>query len=124
MKESDLQQQICSYLSTNGVFYFAPLNETAMMLLKKFRVPESTGYKIMSFLKKMGMVPGMPDIIILKNLTAYFLELKANNNVLSVQQQIIHRKIYNDGYQVATVYSFDEAIGYFKAWNIIKEKKS
>jgi len=120
MKESDLQQQICSYLSANGVFYFAPLNETAMMLLKKFRVPESTGYKIMSFLKKMGMVPGMPDIIILKNRTVYFLELKANDNVLSVQQQIIHRKIYNDGYQVATVYSFEEAVGYFRAWNIIK----
>ncbi len=120
MKESDLQQTITSYLSAQHIFYFAPLNETAMMILKAFHVPQITCHKIINFLKKMGLVPGMPDIIILKNLTAYFIECKVNDNDLSDQQQIIHRKIFNDGYNVATVYSFDEAVGYLKTWKVIK----
>lgn len=120
MKESDLQQQICSYLSANNIFYFAPLNETAMMLLKAFHVPQQTCYKIISFLKKMGLVPGMPDIIILKNLTAYFIECKIGNNTLSDQQEIIHRRIHDDGYHCAVVYSLEEAVGYFKAWGVVK----
>jgi hypothetical protein len=120
MKESDLQQQICSYLSANGVFYFAPLNETAMMILKIFRVPQMTCYKIINYLKKMGLIPGMPDIIILAKMTAYFIECKIDDNVLSENQQIITRKIYNDGYQVATVWSLDEAIGYFKVWGVVR----
>ena len=123
MKESDLQQQICSYLSANGVFYFAPLNETAMMILKAFHVPAKICYAIMNFLKKMGLLPGMPDLVIFANFTVYVMEVKLPNGVLSIQQQIVHRRIHNDGYQVATVYSFEEAVGYFKAWNIIKEKK-
>jgi hypothetical protein len=120
LKESDLQQQICSYLSANNIFYFAPLNETAMMLLKAFHVPQQTCYKIISFLKKMGLVPGMPDIIILKNLTAYFIECKIGNNTLSDQQEIIHRRIHDDGYHCAVVYSLEEAVGYFKAWGVVK----
>lgn len=120
MKESVFQQTLCSYLSAQHIFYFAPLNETAMMILKAFHVPQITCHKIINFLKKMGLIPGMPDIIILANRTVYFLELKVGDNTTSEQQNIIHRKIYNDGYQVATVYTLDEAIGYLKTWSVIK----
>jgi hypothetical protein len=120
MKESTLQQQICSYLSAQHIFYFAPLNETAMMIMKIFKVPENIRHKILAFLKKMGMIPGMPDIIILKNLSVYFLELKVGKNDLSDQQKIIHRKIYDDGYKVATVYTLEEAIGYLKIWGVVR----
>jgi hypothetical protein len=120
MKESDLQQQICSCLSANGVFYFAPLNETAMTLMNVFKVPKITIAKIVNYLKKMGLVPGMPDIIIFKNLTAYFIECKIGNNDLSGQQEIIHRRIHDDGYHCAIVYSLEEAIGYLKTWRIVR----
>lgn len=120
MKESVFQQTLCSYLSAQHIFYFAPLNETAMMILKMFKVPKVIAIKIMAFLKKMGLIPGMPDIIILANRTVYFLELKVGDNTTSEQQNIIHRKIYNDGYQVATVYTLEEAIGYLKAWGVVR----
>ena len=61
MKESIIQQQICDYLSAVGVFYFAVLNEAAIMILKMFHIPDVVSYRIVSFLKKMGLLPGIPD---------------------------------------------------------------
>jgi hypothetical protein len=120
LKESDLQQQICSYLSANGILYFAPLNETAMMLLKAFHVPQQTCFKIITFLKKMGLVPGMPDIVVLANKTAYFIECKIGSNSLSDQQEIINCRLLDSGYHCTVVYSLDSAIIFLKLHGLVR----
>lgn len=117
--ESTLQMSIHDLLSRCGVFHFAPLNETAMMILKMFKVPDKTCYCIINYLKKMGLTSGIPDILILHNKTVYFLELKAENGKLSAVQKIIHAALSARGYQVATVYNFEQAYGKLKEWGMV-----
>lgn len=117
--ESTLQMSIHDLLSRNGVFHFAPLNETAMMILKMFKVPNKICYAIINYLKKMGLTSGIPDILILNNGTVYFLELKSENGKLSDVQKIIHAALTRMGYQVATAYNFEEAYEKLKEWGMV-----
>ena len=117
--ESTLQMSIHDLLSRCGVFHFAPLNETAMMILKMFKVPKITTYKIINYLKKMGLTAGIPDLLILHNKTVYFLELKSENGKLSTVQKIIHAALSARGYQVSTVYNFEQAYGKLKEWGMV-----
>lgn len=114
MSESTLQQQCISYLSyiatSNKIFFFSPLNETAMMILKMFKVPKTTCYKIINFLKKMGMIPGTPDIAIVYGGKAYFIELKTKDGVVSDDQETVHGKIFKAGSAVYVVRSLDEFV--------------
>jgi hypothetical protein len=117
--ESTLQMSIHDLLSRCGVFHFAPLNETAMMILKMFKVPDKTCYCIINYLKKMGLTSGIPDLLILHNSTVYFLELKSENGKLSDVQKIIHAALSARGYSVATVYNFEQAYGKLKEWGMV-----
>lgn len=120
LKESTLQQQVCALLSTHGIFYFSALNETAMMILRAFKIRSDTAAKIVNFLKKMGLVPGIPDIIIMHNKTSYFLELKVKNNTLSKQQKIIITTLVYAGYQVAVCYTLEQVQEQLRLWGIIR----
>jgi hypothetical protein len=107
------------FLSRHGILHFAPLNEAAMMILKIFKVPSQTCCKIINYLKKMGLTPGIPDLIILRNGTVYFLELKDEAGKISEKQNIIHAALVRAGYEVATVYNFDQAVNKLKEWGIV-----
>ena len=120
MKESIIQQQICDYLSAAGVFYFAPLNEVAMMLFMAFKISKEVSFKIMTHLKKMGLLPGIPDICILANNTCYFLEVKNETGKPSKQQLIIHKALIDRGYRVAIVRSVEDVKTILTAWSVIK----
>ena len=121
MKESIIQQQICGELSDKGIFYFSILNETAIMILKMFHIPDAVSYRIVSFLKKMGLLPGIPDICILANGTCYFLEVKNETGKPSKQQLIIHKALTDKGYKVAIVRSVEDVRHFLIKENIIKE---
>ena len=120
MKESIIQQQICNYLSAVGVFYFSILNETAIMILKMFHIPDAVSYRIVSFLKKMGLLSGMTDICILANNTCYFLEVKNETGKPSKRQLIIHKALTDKGYKVAIVRSVEDVRHFLIKENIIK----
>ena len=120
MKESIIQQQICDYLSAVGVFYFSILNEAAIMILKMFHIPDAVSYRIVSFLKKMGLLSGMTDICILANGTCYFLEVKNETGKPSKQQLIIHKALIDKGYKVAIVRSVEDVRHFLIKENIIK----
>ena len=77
-QESRLQQMTCEYLSLNNIFYFSIPNEHW-----------NISFAELNALKKRGMVPGMPDLAILKNQKIYFLEFKSKRGKLSKNQQII-----------------------------------
>ena len=107
MKESTLQQIICQYMSANGIFYFSIPNEHYNISFKQRTV-----------LKKMGLVPGMPDLAILANNTIYFMELKVEDGVLNKHQKIIIPRLIEKGYKVAIVYSYEQAVEQLKRWGV------
>jgi len=109
--ESDIQIAIISHLSEiatrEDIFFFSPLNETAMMILKMFKIPSNTAAKIVNYLKKMGLVPGVPDLVICGNGNTVFIELKRPGGILSDAQERIHKKIDKAGHPVYTVNKVD-----------------
>jgi hypothetical protein len=114
MKESTIQQQICEYLSIHGIFFFAIQNENLMMMIKMFKVPERAGYALVSHSKKMGMVPGMPDLCVLLDTKSgheekiIFFEIKNENGTVSDRQRTIHNALYERGYDVYTARSISD----------------
>jgi hypothetical protein len=108
MKESTIQQQICEYLSIRGIFFFAIQNENLMMMIKMFKVPERAGYALVSHAKKMGMVPGMPDLCVLRRGHVIFLEVKNETGELGRQQKMMHGVIRDLEYTVEVVRSVED----------------
>jgi len=110
MKESTIQQQICEYLSIRGVFFFAIQNENLMMMIKMFKVPDRTGYALISHAKKMGMVPGMPDLCVLlpHEPRPIFLEVKNETGKVSAQQLRIGVSLGRVGNHVHVVRSVED----------------
>ena len=113
MKESTIQQQIIEYLSIvaqrHNIIYFAPLNESAMMILKMFKVPETTCYKIISFLKKMGMIAGIPDLWIGFEGKAFFIEVKKPGGKASATQKLIHKALKRCGFETFVLDNIEDA---------------
>jgi hypothetical protein len=73
--------------------------------------------------KALGVLPGMPDIMLLGadahgSATAWFLEVKANNGRLTEAQSLMHDRLKDIGFQVATVRSWDEALKQVRFWNL------
>jgi len=101
MKESIIQQQICEYLSLRGIFYYSIPNESLMMALIMFKVPEKIRYRIVNFFKKMGLVPGIPDLqLILNHGKTIYIEVKNEKGKLSENQKRIHKILKNKGFDV------------------------
>lgn len=117
MKESTIQQlcidhltQIAPQCKSNGkpIFFFAPLNETAMMIMRMFKVPEKTIAMIIKFLKKMGLVPGTPDLVLSYCGKTIYFELKTEKGIVSDDQKRIHKILRSTGHRVEVVRSFEE----------------
>jgi len=108
MKESIIQQQICDYLSAVGVFYFSIPNEHYNI---------SHGQRVT--LHKMGMLSGIPDICVLANGTAYFLEVKNETGKPSKQQLLIHNILTEKNFKVAIVRSVEDVQKIIKEWGIV-----
>lgn len=121
--ESTLQQQIIEHFTLirtkyNFVF-FAPMNEGVMMVLKMFKIPDSTCARIMNFMKKMGFLPGVSDIIIMHNGKAYCMELKTYKGVQSDAQKLFMKNVLLCGIDYAVVRSFEDAVECMRIWGIV-----
>jgi len=108
MEESIIQQQICNYLSAVGVFYFSVPNEHY-----------NISFAQRTTLQKMGLVSGMPDLCILHNGTAYFLEVKNETGKPSKQQLLIHNILTEKNFKVAIVRSVEDVQKIIKEWGIV-----
>jgi hypothetical protein len=104
--EAILQMQICNILSAFGVFYFSVPNERRNL-------------KDMMRLKKMGLLSGIPDLIILHKGKTFFLELKSEKGTISDNQKIVQLRLCEMGYEVWTAYGYNQAIDILKKWGII-----
>lgn len=106
-KEAHIQQAICNLLSVYHIFYFSIPNE-------HYNISHAQG----TTLKKMGLVPGMPDLAILHGGKIYFMEIKNAEGRLTEHQKIIHAELSRRGYVVSVVRSVADAIVYLNAHGI------
>ena len=107
MKESTIQQQICEYLSIKGVFYFSIPNEHYNI---------SHGQR--TTLKKMGLLPGMPDLCILHGGRVFFIEVKAPGEYPTPKQANIHDALMARGYPVEIARSVEDVQEILEGWRI------
>lgn len=92
MKESTIQQNTIQYLSLVAVpfnfLFFSVPNESLMTALMMFKVPKKTAHTIVTFFKKMGLLSGVADIVIVHKGRVYFIEMKNETGEQSDAQKI------------------------------------
>lgn len=69
--------------------------------------------------KKLGVVAGMPDLMVLVEPgKTFFFEVKDRTGYASMAQQYLWQKLRTIGFECALVRSVDEARNALKAWGI------
>lgn len=121
--ESTIQQQIISYLSLMAsryhfVFFSIP-NEGIMTVLKMFKVPDKQCYMIVSYFKKMGLLPGVSDILILHQGKAYCMEVKDETGTQSQDQVRFEKNVNDTGIPYELVRSVEDAGWWLREWGIV-----
>lgn len=71
-----------------------------------------------AFLKAMGLVAGLPDLMLLHEGRAHFLELKSAKGKLSAAQGECRFLLNRAGCHVETIRSLDEALECLSIWRI------
>ena len=110
--EHKVQVAICQYLDLRGVLYFA--------------IPNGGNRNIITAkkLKAEGVQRGIPDLCIVFDGMAYFLEVKkpatvgSRKGVLSLTQKAMIERIEEAGGEVKVVYSVADVIEACIDWNI------
>lgn len=69
-------------------------------------------------LKRAGLTPGVPDIMILHKGRALFIELKTEKGRVSLAQQDAHRAIMLAGGAVAICRTLDDIVCALTQWNV------
>jgi hypothetical protein len=68
------------------------------------------GFKTSNQLKRSGLKPGMPDIMVLYDSHCFFIELKAGKNTLSPVQREMHSKLRDAGVHVYVAKSIEDVV--------------
>lgn len=120
MAESDIQIAIVEilslYASKNNFLFFSVPNEALLFGAANDR---GKAFGKIKKLKKMGLTPGVSDLIIGKDSKTYCLEIKDGNKKLSYNQSIFKNLAICNGWKYKKIDSIDEAIQILKKWNII-----
>ena len=70
--------------------------------------------------KGIGVVAGIPDIIIIHAGRCFGLELKADRGRLTNVQRDAHERMRAAGAHVATAWGIDEALAQLASWHLLK----
>jgi hypothetical protein len=73
-----------------------------------------------AIMKGLGVVAGVPDILIIHDGHVYALELKAPGGRLTPTQRDAHARLRAAGAQVATATGLNEALHQLEAWKLLK----
>lgn len=133
LSESQIQQQIISLLSMlagrhNFVFFSVP-NEGIMSVLMSFRVNKIDCYKIVSHFKKMGLLPGVSDLMILHEGRAYCMEVKLPKysdgerypeHGQSKDQIRFEGNVNKTGIPYEIVYDMNDVLPVLKMWRVVR----
>lgn len=110
MKETDLHRAVAAYLAV-----VLPLGAWWTTVAHGgFRVPAQVGAR----LKSMGLRPGVPDLMIVHDGRALFVELKARRGVLSDQQRDCITSLRGAGASVAICRSIDDVARALLEWRV------
>lgn len=107
MTEAQLQRAVMAYLALalpKDAVSFHPANEG--------RRSARAG----ADLKRQGMLPGLPDVMIIWRTQSYAIELKAGNGRLSAQQAATHRRLVGAGCPVSICRSIDDVEAFLTLW--------
>jgi len=117
LSESQIQIQVADWLrlheASGGFIFFAVPNEGMG------KAKTGAGLGRMARLKRMGLRPGVADIVIIKDGRAYFLEMKTVTGELSDNQAIFGLDCGKIHAQYQVAHSFEEAQKIVKKWGII-----
>lgn len=67
----------------------------------------------------LGVLAGIPDVLILHDGKVYALELKSENGSLTPAQKAVQVRLRRAGISVATAYGLDQAITILEAWGLL-----
>jgi VRR-NUC domain len=73
-----------------------------------------------AILRGLGVVAGVPDVILVRNGKAYALELKAPGGRLSDAQRQAHDALRAAGAEVATAVGLDDAVAQLEGWGLLR----
>jgi hypothetical protein len=76
-----------------------------------------------AILRGLGTVRGCPDLLIVADGKAHFLELKARSRV-TPEQHACHEALRAAGACVAVAYDIDDAIEWLKRWRLLRSHTS
>jgi hypothetical protein len=113
--EQEIQKAVVQHLNRraeSGVFFF--------------HVPNGgkKSPQVGAIYKALGVVAGVPDIIILKGGRLYALELKAPGGRLSPSQRLVGARMEECGAEISVAHSIDEALVTLEYWNILKRNRA
>ena len=124
LKEDKIQQQIISYLSFHArkynFIFMAPMNEAAMSVMNRFKIPKQSQYMFTAFMRKMGFLPGVSDIMILKDGRVYCMELKTLSGTQQKSQILFQENCERTGVPYEIVRSLDGCQNQMHLWGIIQ----
>lgn len=109
--EAALQKAVLQHLNLTGVpglLWFHPANEGKRSLVNGF------------YLKSLGMLPGVADLVLVHEGRTYFLEIKAAGGRLSDAQREFAGRATAAGARWAVAYSIDAAITILRDWQLIR----
>jgi len=95
-KESVIQQEIVEYLSSMADkynFFFFSIPNEGFMSAAIYNMEPNKRHAILNKFKKMGMVPGIPDLCLLHEGRAYMFEVKRPDGKLTEKQKRIDDKL-------------------------------
>jgi hypothetical protein len=87
-----------------------------------FHVPngEARSRATAAILVGMGVRRGMPDLGLIKDGRAYFLELKTETGTLSAEQAGLHDELRAAGAVVATAYGLNDQLHILEDWEMLR----
>jgi hypothetical protein len=109
--EQQIQRAVIDHLRWRGmpgVFAFHPANGGWRSAVEA------------AIFKSLGVVAGVPDIIIIHSGQCFGLELKADRGRLTDVQRDAHGRMRAAGACVAVAYGVDEAIGQLTEWQLLR----
>jgi hypothetical protein len=77
-----------------------------------------------AILRGLGTTRGTPDLLIVANGKAHFLELKAPHGRVSAEQHACHEALCAAGACVAVAYDIDDAIERLEQWRLLRPDTS
>lgn len=115
MTEDQIHKAVVAHLSARsipGTFWFHPANDGKRSFATANRM------------KSMGMIAGIPDLILLKGGEVFGLEFKSAKGRVRPSQHLIHAAMREAGARTEIVRSVEEALVTLEYWGILKRNSS